>query len=107
MGLRVTVLRPAGRSGDCTNGGVTSRYDTLTLINVDGPSDPSPDAPAARLELSRGRTLRIVPAEVGVNWSMFGGNYVTGDDRLSRTASRLLECEAFYYPIPVHDRVEA
>ena len=106
MGLRVDVLRRAGRQNDCSNNGVTARFTTLTLTNVDGPFEPNDNAPAAQLERSRGGHLRIVPDEVRGRMSMMGGNYVTGDDRLSEAASRLLGSAQFFYPIPVHDRVE-
>lgn len=103
-GLFVHVLRSASL-GDCTNGGVTARFDRFVLTGegVEGPFAPTADAPELRLVrrpgVGRGGAtyLHAVPndgREGAVR--MFGGNYITTSD--SRFPSD--------YPIPVHDRYE-
>ena len=47
MGLTVRIYRDGG--DDCTNGGISSKVERLTLLNVAGPFEPSFDAPAAML----------------------------------------------------------
>lgn len=101
-GLHVTTARTSGV--DCTNGGVTSKYEHFILLceegndpDVSGPFSPSPDTPALVLK-GRGDYLYAVPKEIvdRKEHSMFGGNWVyTSDSRFP--------C---HYPIPVHDRQE-
>jgi hypothetical protein len=38
--------------GDCTNGGISSRYSRLCIINVDGPFSPDAETPAVRAAVS-------------------------------------------------------
>lgn len=127
-GLQVFVLRPTdiNRPGqtDCTNGGVTMRYDRFTLTGegVEGPFAPDARAPELRLVRRPGigrhgaTYLHAVPVfgpdgapppsdaqEVAtgvegdpVRGGMMGGNFITTCD--SRFPSD--------YPIPVHDRFE-
>lgn len=107
--LRQVTLRPDGTPGrilDCTNGGVTSKFDQFVLV---GPGiDPIFPATATRpaLKIVR-RTIGgkpyvhaepVTPCPSGSIGYMFGGNYVTCSD------SRVREINA--YPIPVHDRTE-
>ena len=104
-GLHVYVLRHPGWP-DTTNGGVTSRFDSLTLTGegITGPFEPLPDTPELRLVkrpgIGRGGAtyLHAVPVVDGEpkTGGMFGGNYVATSD--SRFPSD--------YPIPVHDRFE-
>lgn len=106
MGLIVSIYRNAELRGDCTAGGVSSRYTRLTLTNVSGPFEPTDDAPAAILESHYPRILRIRPLEAGEAWVMFGGNFAaTSDSRFRETCERLTGC-AFYGAVAIHDRVE-
>lgn len=110
MGLIVYVYRTAAL-GDSTAGGISSRHDTLTVVNVDGPFDPTDTRPAALIEDGPQGTVRIVPARQtrtgdwirnDLPWlsgPMFGGNYASGD-------SRLREAAGFYGAIAIHDRYE-
>lgn len=105
MGLIVSVYRNSGT--DCTNGGVTARSTHLTLTNVDGPFQPTPDAPAAKLVLRSTGNLTVVPDGLEGKWTMFGGNFVyTSDSRFSKAVETLGGTKAGGYPIAVHDRVE-
>lgn len=104
MGLPVSVYRHG--KYDCTNGGVSSRVTELTLINVDGPFEPTDKAPAAKLEQGPMNSVRIVPVECEGHWTMFGGNYAAcSDSRLSSAIQKLLG-HRFYGAVAIHDRVE-
>ena len=61
MGLIANIYR--GRFGDCSNGGLSSRVNEVTLVNVEGPFEPTEDRPAAMLLNGHARgTVRVVPA---------------------------------------------
>lgn len=106
MGLRISVFRDTASQYDCTLNGVSSRYTQLTVVNVDGPAEPSDDAPAVRLERGPMGSVRLVPEEAGDSWTMFGGNYgSTCDSRFSRAIESLLG-HRFYGAVAIHDRVE-
>jgi hypothetical protein len=107
-GLTVEVYREfyRGRTSDCTNGGLSSRFDTFVLtgtnpINkrvVSGPCEPDAECPELVLVEGPYNTVRAVPRELlnsGV-WVMFGGNFCyTSDSRFPSDA-----------PIKIFDRVE-
>lgn len=104
MGLRIYVYRDA--FGDCTNGGISSRANQLTLVNVSGPSEPDDTAPAAILESHVRGCLRIVPADTGGRWYMAGGNFgASHDSRFPEACARLLG-HGFYGAVSIHDRTE-
>lgn len=116
MGLLIDVFRSAGM--DCTNGGVSSKHDTLCVVNVDGPFQPLPGRPAVLLESHVAGCLRIVPAfltekgewrpareQTGHN-SMMGGNFgATSDGRFAAACLALLG-RYFYGAVAIHDRTE-
>ena len=118
MGMIVSVYRdhrdPNGWLGDndATNGGVTNHktgVHQLTLVNVDGPFDPTPTRPAAWLVPGNVEgSAKIVPHDEYTNktWTMFGGNYAaTSDDRFSVAVEKIVG-GTFYGAVPIHDRVE-
>ncbi|MND22857.1 hypothetical protein D3C76_165600 [compost metagenome] len=110
MGLIVEVYRSA-RMGDCTNNGVSSRVDSLTLVNVSGPFEPSDNAPAAWLVPHR--TMKGVvyivcedPVTSG-KWPMAGGNYAaTSDSRFSEAVQKLTGFPVWHGAVKIHDRYE-
>lgn len=118
MGLKVRVYR-AGGMGDSTLGGISSCYDRLTVVNVDGPFDPSEDAPAVILTTGPMNTVRLIPAVFndlskqweGVDtahgeWVMYGGNAAsTSDSRWSRAVKDLVGVASDF--VKIFDRVEA
>ena len=62
MGLTLHVYRWS--LGDCSNGGFSGRYDAVVCVNVEGPSEPTEDRPAAMLVPGNaGGTVRVIPAE--------------------------------------------
>lgn len=96
-GLLVFVYRSGS---DCTNGGISSRYDKLILLMDDGPFTPSEHVPAVKL-VNVGCYFHVVPATAnvcdnGFSDYMFGGNFVYTCD--GRFPSR--------QPIAIHDRLE-
>lgn len=110
MGLIISIYKDSSSSYDCTNGGVSSRHTSLTLVNVDGPFEPTPERPACWLVKGNvPGSAKIVIAEPGTDqkWSMMGGNYGgTSDSRFNRAVERItgqLQCLG---PVPIHDRYE-
>ena len=113
MGLTVRIYRDGG--DDATNGGISSKVEKLTLINVEGPFDPSFDAPAAILRVKTIGSRKhpyIEPVTVTkrgdllwLNGGMFGGNYAgTSDSRFGEAVAKMIGHK--YGPVGIHDRVE-
>lgn len=120
-GLGLTVHRRAD-GVDTTAGGISSRCTRLTLVgtidenHVFRPSPslglyarPSVDAPAVALAYHMG-TAHLVPvdedgAPIAGQWHMAGGNYATGDSRVSDYYVQL-GLWPIYGAIPIHDRIE-
>lgn len=95
--------------GDCTNNGISSRYDKLILIgdDVEGPETVDLDNPpenvvtiVKRRIFGREEYLHLEPLDGHFNgggkWYMDGGNVAYSSD--SRFPSR--------YPLTIHDRHE-
>ena len=101
-GLICNIYKP--EDGDCSNGGISSRCNSVTLIGIGADIfDVQEDRPAVRIVKrdlggKYGEYMHAEPVEqpVGMNGPMFGGCYIRGD---SRTPGA--------YPIPLHDRFEA
>lgn len=104
MGLHLTVYR--NPKYDCTMGGITSKYDTLTVINAEGPFEPTDDAPAVELVKHVG-TVHLKPVERDPGkWYCMGGNYAgTSDSRFGKAIEKMLG-HRFYGAVAVHDRAE-
>lgn len=111
--LSVDVLRSP--LGDCTNGGVSSRWRSLAVYCPDGPSsfDADRETPLNFCMVEKRYLLgtvhaRIVPAMVNEHgnvvprprWWMKGGNVGNTSD------SRFHELSGVYYPLDIHDRCE-
>lgn len=87
---------------DCTNGGVTAKFDMFTVCQTAEIAKErieaglNPDE-VLYLDFKHDR-VACYPAAKLTNgkWYMDGGNYVTSCDSRCR----------FRYPIPVHDRTE-
>jgi hypothetical protein len=112
-GLIVEVYKSFQRDGkvsDCTNNGITSRVNKITLVGEGIPEifEADEDAPAfkvVRRMLSHSDTdnhkeeyLHVEPIErpTGIGW-MYGGNICSTSD--SRFPNR--------YPLKIHDRQES
>jgi hypothetical protein len=104
-GIRADIYR-ARTNNDGSNGGLSSRVDQVTIIDgrIDGPFEPSDDAPAVRLVermLNGAPYYHLEPFDrpEGKLGPMMGGTYVaTPDSRLRRIAPSGV--------LPLHDRFE-
>ena len=102
--LPISVYR-TDRIGDCTNGGITSRYDTLLLVCEDGFVEVDFENPPENLVVLKSRFVcgriykHIEPfaSPTHLGW-MYGGNVAYSSD------SRFSELSE--YPLCVHDRQE-
>ena len=106
--IPVSVYR-SDRIGDCTNGGVSSIYNTLYVVCEDGFKEVDDrDTPENVMKLvvlsRRGQMLyhlEPVAKPEGAGW-MFGGNYAASSDaRFCRMI------DSAYCAIPIHDRQES
>lgn len=93
--------------GNCSNGGVSAKAKQVCIINVDGPFDPSDDAPAVKL-VKREHAGNIVCVPVGLEGksTMFGGAYVVTSDSRFCKAVQQLSGYRFSFPVALFDRVE-
>lgn len=104
--LPISVLRNR-MMGDCTNGGVSSKYDTLLLIceqgyiKVDEANPPENLVKIVKRERWGETTYHIEPyaRPQHLGW-MHGGNYAASSD------SRFGEMINFYGAVAIHDRQE-
>ena len=99
-GISARVYRSAD-GGDSSNGGITSRHTSLTLIGDEINADHSPteQCPAVKL-MKNGSYLfaqPLDPVPQGHVGYRFGGNFIHTSD--SRFPTR--------YAIPVHDRFDS
>lgn len=96
----------SNKFGDCTNGGISSEYDTLLLIHEEGFIEinqhdiPKNLVKVVTRQLVDGEYKHIEPYHpaTGIGW-MAGGNYAsTSDARFSKISK---------YPLAIHDRQES
>lgn len=110
MGLILNVYRHP--DGDFTRGGVSGQFRELTLVNADGPFDPTPDRPAVVMKHGNVPwSVHIVPIEATKNAKhyMFGGNYaVTSDSRFGELVEKILGRQFRHAvgAVAIHDRTE-
>jgi hypothetical protein len=106
MGMIASVFR--SEMIDCSNGGLSSRFEKVVVVNVEGPFEPSDKMPAVKLV--RGNlpnTAKIVPVELEEGCVMFGGTYVaTSDSRFGRAVEKVAGIPFSFGAVPFHDRVE-
>lgn len=120
MGLIVSVFENK-ELGNSSNGGISSKYSSLTVVNIPGPFEPHPDRPAVLLHSHVRGVATLVPAvQTGNKWVPFkipgvigpmaGGSYAgSSDSRFGVAVANLLGCDmtSFYGLIPIHDRFES
>lgn len=105
MGLLVHLFESP--LGNCSNNGVSARVKRLTLTNVEGPFEPCPEAPAAKLvKRPRVGNVVVIPDEVADKWTMFGGALVYSSDSRFGEAVRALSGYEHGFAVNLHDRVE-
>lgn len=107
MGLTVEILRGSYNSSR----NVFRNASQIVLVNVDGPSEPSDDRPAARLQPGPLNTLHIVPEDssefdpLGPGFLSFGGTYAATSDSRFHQAIRGLGGQS-HVAIAIHDFFE-
>ena len=89
---------------------MSATHKEVTIVNIDGPHDPTLQAPAVRL-IKRddfgSRPGNVVCVPVGLEGkAMFGGAYVTTSDSRFAAAVRRLSGYTHGFPVALHDRVE-
>lgn len=92
--------------GNCSNDGLSAKHKKVCVTNVDGPFEPTPDAPAVRLVKGRAGNLVCQPVDLENTWAMFGGAFVYTSDSRFGDAVRELSGYNHGFPIALHDRVE-
>jgi hypothetical protein len=115
MGLTLEIYRNS--FGDCTNNGITSNHTGVTLVNADGPFEPTAKHPAVMLVKGPLGDPTLVPAvwaagewvpekRVDMCGPMAGGNYAATSDSRFGEAIRKVCGRKMYAALPVHDRFE-
>lgn len=98
-GMRCDIYRSL-EMGDCSNGGISSRCDEVTLVGENVPQIFEADddyAPAVEIVWSWWQGEAFCFARpVGLDNAMFGGTFIYSSDSRFR----------FDYPIKLYDRVE-
>ena len=105
MGLNAYIYKHNGE--DYSNGGISSRFDQVCLVNVSGPFEPDAEHPACVLLLGNvDGTAKVVALEDTHQHVMNGGCFVsTSDSRFSEAVENLIGLR-FYGAVALHDRVE-
>jgi len=105
MGLNACIYKHSGE--DFSNGGISSRFNEVCLVNVEGPFHPDAEHPACGLVAGNVKgTLKVIAIEDIHKQISNGGCFVsTSDSRFGEAAERILG-HMFYGAVPLHDRVE-
>ncbi len=106
MGIIANIYR-SDRLGDCSNGGISERVSAVTVIDIPGPFEPTPQCPAVRLIRRKlgGRehiyAEPVEPVAEGHIGYMSGGTFIhSSDSRFSEAVG------AGGMPVSLHDRTE-
>lgn len=113
--MLIAYLYKHGYGRDVSNGGISSQFDTVVIVNADGPFEPSEKHAAVKLVrgYSPGDVIAVPVVETpDGGWEperiqpMFGGAYVASSDTRFRLAVEKLAGKTFYGAVPLHDRYE-
>jgi len=108
MGLQVNVYRAAGT--DCSNNGISARFDRVCVVNIEGPFKPTEDCPGVLLmdgPATRGEGNPIlIPVDGDCDgYLMFGGNFgFSSDSRFGQAVKEI--SPGFTGAVMFHDRIE-
>lgn len=96
---------------DCTNGGWSSRFNSVCIVNVDGPFKPMIGRPGVLLVDGPDPNPNpiIVAKEHHDNnvWTQFGGNFLyTSDSRFSIAVDQIIGHRIGSMAVRIHDRIE-
>ena len=110
MGLRLNVYRAKDDSG-WPSDDVSGAVDHITVINVEGPFEPSDAAPAYMLERHHYFLTAPVlsPVDLATGQSrggMASGNYAGKGDRRWSDAVSAITGTRFWDLVAIHDRCE-
>lgn len=97
MGLTINIYR----SDYDSDLNVFKGKKGVTVINVDGPSEPTDRYPAALLSTNAFGNPILIPVDAPEGVVMDGGTFAGSCDNRWRKATGL------YAAIPIHDRVES
>jgi hypothetical protein len=108
MGALVTIYRPAGREPGTD---LSDLVDRLTIVNVEGPFEPSPEAPAAELIAHHYYSdlpiiVPIGPDRPGMRGPMGGSNYADGYGGFKNAVEKITRNKRHSQLIRIHDRFE-
>jgi len=103
-GLICYIYKP--KHGDCSNGGLSSWADEVTLIDskINGPFEPTPSRPAVKIIRRTIRGQEYIHAEPMEDCPDNEIGYMMGGCFIYTSDSRMRE--VLPYPIPLHDRSE-
>jgi hypothetical protein len=107
MGLLVTVYyNKAYRA--CANKGDSTWAESICVVNVEGPFQPSAERPAYVLTTNACGNPVLQPQDVpeGMVGPMDGGNFGSSCDSRFNIAVRKLAGFDFYGAVPIHDRFD-
>ena len=109
MGIHAEIYK--SNFQDCSNGGISSRYATVCVVNASGPFHADDRHPAVVL-VKKGDTVVAVPADPSTGkpvdkWTMFGGAYIACSDSRFINLDETLLGRSFYGAIAFHDRFES
>lgn len=117
MGMLINVFRsvnqqhPNGTAHmmNCTNNGWSGNFNTVCVVNVDGPFNPSPSNPAAKLVYSPHKVLQLISEEHddAGKWTMFGGNFGYSSDSRFEQACADMCGKRQHGAVKIFDRVES
>ena len=113
MGLLATIYYNKNFR-QCAAGGISERFETVCVVNAEGPFHPTPDIPAVELVsmhlgiLQRGRRIHVYarPVDKGNGRQyMHGGSFIsTSDSRFNEAVEKLGGVGSV--AIQLHDRQE-
>lgn len=106
MGMIASIYRNDSFS-DSSNRGMSSNFTEVTVVNVEGPFEPTVGRPA--VELVEGYvkgTCFVRPVYLGTERPMMGGTYIATSDSRFHRAVREITGGEFSGAVPFHDRVE-
>jgi hypothetical protein len=105
MGIIANIYRADNR--DSSAGGMSSRFTEVTIVNVEGPFEPTVGRPAVELVDGYARgTCFVRPTYLCEERPMMGGTFVATSDSRFRNKVREITGAEFSGAVPFQDRVE-
>lgn len=106
MGILCSIYRSG--MGDCSLNGISSKVQTVCLIDASGPFEPTKDRPAVKLvKRNIGGKPYIHAVPVWAEGKEPKGCVMAGGCFIYTSDSRYNEAVGYSQPIALHDRYEA